>query len=227
MAANPKPEGSWPHVAGNLDTVRAALREAAERAGRDPADVQLVAVSKGMPAAAVRAAIAAGHMTFGENRVQEALPKMAELADAGARWHLVGHLQHNKAKAATAFDIMESVDSTRIAVALDSHLASPRTVYLEVNVAGEASKSGFRPAELAAALEAIRALAHLHVEGLMTIAPLVAEAEEVRPVFRELRRLRDAHGLQGLSMGMTNDFPVAIAEGATIVRVGRAIFGDR
>lgn len=227
----------WEHVAGNLAAVQARIAAAAEAAGRDPADIELVAVSKTFPVAALRAAMAAGQCVFGENRVQEALPKIAALAaapDPGAaapRFHLVGHLQTNKAKHGWAFDMIESVDSLRIAAALERRLPHPTPVLLEVNVAGEASKHGFAPDEVGPALTAIAPLAKLDVVGLMTVAPLAAEAESVRPVFRELRRLRDTEagrlGPGHLSMGMSDDFQVAIAEGATMVRLGRAIFGDR
>ncbi len=227
----------WEHVAGNLATVRARIAAAAEAAGRDPAGVELVAVSKTFPVAALQAAMAAGQSVFGENRVQEALPKIEALAatlDPGGaepRFHLVGHLQTNKAKHGWAFDMIESVDSLRLAAALERRLPRPMPVLLEVNVAGEASKHGFAPDEVGPALAAIAPLATLDVVGLMTVAPLVADAEAARPVFRELRRLRDAEadrlGPGHLSMGMSDDFEVAIAEGATIVRLGRAIFGDR
>ena len=227
----------WEHVAGNLTAVRARIAAAAAAAGRDPADIELVAVSKTFPVAALRAAMAAGQTVFGENRVQEALPKIEALAGttgpggASPRFHLVGHLQTNKAKHGWAFDMIESVDSLRLAAALERRLPRPAPVLLEVNVAGEASKHGFAPGEVGPALTVIAPLAKLDVVGLMTVAPLAAEAESVRPVFRELRRLRDAEadrlGPGHLSMGMSDDFQVAIAEGATIVRLGRAIFGDR
>ena len=229
----------WSHVPRNLATIRSRIGEAADSAGRDPADVQLVAVSKTFPIEAITAALHAGQTLFGENRVQEALKKIEALpandalsAANRARFHLVGHLQTNKAKHAGAFDMIESVDSVRLAAALDRRLSHPLPILLEINVAGEASKHGFAAAELGEALTAIGPLANLEVGGLMTVAPLVADPEEARPVFRELRRLRDAFrerhpGLRHLSMGMTNDFAVAIDEGATIVRIGRAIFGDR
>ena len=227
----------WEHVAGNLATVRARIAAAAEAAGRDPAGVELVAVSKTFPVAALKAAMEAGQTVFGENRVQEALPKIEALAGiegpdgARPRFHLVGHLQTNKARQAGAFDMIESVDSLRLAVALERRLPRPMPVLLEVNVAGEASKHGFAPDEVGPALAAIAPLAKLDVVGLMTVAPLVADADAARPVFRALRRLRDAEagrlGMGQLSMGMSNDFAVAVAEGATIVRLGRAIFGDR
>ena len=225
MPANAASADPWAYVAENVTTVRRRMGEAAARAGRDPDSVQLVAVSKGMPAAAVRAAQAAGQTAFGENRIQEALPKIEALAPLGLEWRLIGHLQRNKVRAAAAFAMIESVDSVRLAQALDRTLPQPRRVLLEVNVSGDAAKWGFRPEELAEALAAIRALPGLHVEGLMTVAPMVADPEEVRPHFRALRRLGEAHGLGCLSMGMSHDFEVAIEEGATSVRVGRAIFG--
>ena len=228
---------TWDHVPRNLTAVRAQIADAARAAGRDPASIDLVAVSKTFPVEAIHSAIEVGQTLFGENRVQEALPKIDALSGSGARFHLVGHLQTNKARNAGAFDMIESVDSVRLAAALDRRLPHPIPVLLEVNVAGEASKHGFAPADLPDALTAIRPLGNLDVVGLMTVAPLVADPEEVRPVFRELRRLRDGlrrelpgldqHSMGQLSMGMTNDFAVAIAEGATIVRIGRAIFGDR
>ncbi len=218
---------SWDHVATNLERIRSEIREAAERAKRDPDAVALVAVTKTMPLEAIEAALDAGQTLFGENRVQEALPKLEALQGRGARFHLIGHLQTNKAKRATGFDMIESVDSVRIATALDRHLDHRLPVLLEVNVSGEPSKEGFAPEALPEALEAIQALPKLQVRGLMTIAPLAGDTEETRPCFRTLRQLSERFELDALSMGMTNDFPIAIAEGATLVRIGRAIFGDR
>lgn len=218
---------SWDHVPGNLLRIRDQIREHAERAGRDPEEIDLIAVSKTVPVAAIRAALAAGQRHFGENRVQEGLPKIAALQDSGARFHMIGHLQTNKAKLATAFDMIESVDSERVATALNRHAKARLPVLLEVNIAGEASKFGIAPADVSAVVDAVKGLPNLEVQGLMTVAPLVADPEEVRPVFRALRQLGGACELDTLSMGMTNDFRVAIAEGATIVRIGRAIFGDR
>lgn len=218
-------------IAERLAAVRTDIAAACERADRDPAEVRLLAVSKTQPASAVREALAAGHADFGENRVQEGLAKLDELADSPARIHLIGHLQRNKARFAGRFASVQSIDSVALAAAVSRRLDAPLPVLLEVNIAGEASKHGFAPSELEAALEQIAALPHLEVDGLMTIAPLVADAEAVRPVFRTLRELRDAlageWSLHQLSMGMSNDYAVAIAEGATIVRIGRAIFGER
>ena len=187
-------------------------------------------VSKGFSAEAVAEACAAGLRDVGENRVQEAAGKIEPLAALGVRprWHLIGHLQTNKAKIATSlFAILHSVDSVRLAEALSRRAREPLPILLEVNVAQEARKFGFPPTEVASALSVIADLPNLDVRGLMTVAPLTDRPETVRPVFRRLRELRDAHGLAELSMGMTDDFEVAIEEGATMVRVGRAIFGLR
>ena len=217
-------------VTAGLQSVRERIARSCERAGRDPASVTLVAVSKGHPAAMVAAAAAAGVRHFGENRIQEALPKIEEATGAGveATWHLVGHLQSNKAKAAaSAFDVIHSVDSARLLARLDTAAPAPRDVLLQVNVAAEPQKQGIAPDEVEALVQAARAAASLRLRGLMTIAPIAADPEEVRPVFRALKLLAERHGLPALSMGMTDDFEVAIEEGATLVRVGRAIFGER
>ena len=217
-------------VTAGLQSVRERIARSCERVGRDPASVTLVAVSKGHPAAMVAAAAEAGVRHFGENRIQEALPKIEEATGAGveATWHLVGHLQSNKAKAAaSAFDVIHSVDSARLLTRLDTAAPAPRDVLLQVNVAAEPQKQGIAPDEVEALVQAARAAASLRLRGLMTIAPIAADPEEVRPVFRALKLLAERHGLPALSMGMTDDFEVAIEEGATLVRVGRAIFGER
>jgi pyridoxal phosphate enzyme (YggS family) len=210
---------------------------AATAAGRDPATVKLVAVSKGVTADRIRDAVAAGLTTFGENRVQEAGDKIPSVA--GATWHLVGPLQSNKARRAVElFDVIESVDSVELAVRLGRLAAElrpgrPLAVLLQVNVDADPAKAGFQAATLEAVLPAILERSGLRVEGLMTVGRLVERAEEARPTFRALRTLRDrlrrdAPGLgPELSMGMSDDFPIAIEEGATIVRVGRALFGER
>ncbi len=190
----------------------------------------LVAVSKGQPVEAIRAAYAAGLRHFGENRIQEAVPKIEAAQGAGveATWHLVGHLQSNKAKtAALAFDVVHSVDSARLLARLEAAAPTPRDVLLQVNIAAEPQKQGVAPEEVEALVETAREAANLRLRGLMTIAPMAADPEEVRPVFRHLRELADRFALTELSMGMTDDFEVAIEEGATLVRVGRAIFGER
>lgn len=221
-------------VAANVAAVRARIIAAAEHAGRDPGSVRLVAVSKTFPAEAVAAALAAGIRDVGENRVQEGEAKRAAvdalLTPALPRpvWHLIGHLQTNKAKAAVqTFATIHSIDSVRLAEAVNRAAVAPVDVLLEVNVAGELSKFGFAPEELPHALAQISRFEHPRVKGLMTVAPEVDDPEQVRPVFRRLRELRDAAGLTELSMGMSHDYGVAIEEGATIVRVGRAIFGER
>ena len=210
--------------------MRERIASACQRAGRDPASVTLVAVSKGQPVEAIRAAYAAGLRHFGENRIQEAVPKIEAAKDAGveAAWHLVGHLQSNKAKtAASAFDVIHSVDSPKLLARLDGAAPAPRDVLLQVNVAAEPQKQGAAPGEVETLVEAAREAANLRLRGLMTIAPIAADPEDVRPVFRDLRELAERFALTELSMGMTDDFEVAIEEGATLVRVGRAIFGER
>jgi len=217
-------------IAENLARVRERIDAACRRAGRSSDDITLVGVSKGFPAEAIAEACAAGLRDVGENRVQEAAPKIETLAAQGVRprWHLIGHLQSNKAKTAVdRFAIIHSIDSLRIAEAISRPAREPVPVLLEVNVSQEASKYGFTMDEVVPALPAIRALPRLDVRGLMTVAPLVDDPEAVRPVFRDLRALRDRLGLEELSMGMSGDFEVAIEEGATMVRVGRAIFGER
>lgn len=221
-------------IARRVELVRARIAAACERAGRNPADVRLIAVTKGQPAEAVAAALAAGVTDIGENRVQEGLAKIAAVAElagadaARARWHLIGHLQSNKARAAAGtFAILHGIDSVRLLELLDRVAPAPVRVLLEVNVAGEATKFGVAPGEVGFVLEQARGLERAQVEGLMTVAPRVQDPEEVRPVFRELRRLAELHGLRALSMGMTDDFEVAIEEGATMVRIGRAVFGER
>lgn len=225
-------------IAENLAAVQARLARAAERAGRDPASITLVGVSKTMPAERVRAAYDAGLRQFGENRVQEGQSKVEALRLPDATWHLIGHLQTNKARAAVgSFDLIHSVDSERVAAAISreaDRLDRDVRVLLEVNYGGEESKFGVAPDEAVALARRAAELARIHVVGVMTVAPHVADPEDVRPVFRGMRelgaRVRASVGAGAewhLSMGMTNDFDVAIQEGATIVRVGRAIFGER
>ncbi|HEY8988063.1 MAG TPA: YggS family pyridoxal phosphate-dependent enzyme [Candidatus Limnocylindrales bacterium] len=215
---------------------------ACARVGRDPASVALVAVSKTVPPPRLRAAVAAGLTVLGENRVQEAEAKIGEVP--GASWHLVGPLQSNKAaRALAAFAEIDSVDSVDLARRLDRLAGEVRPaqrvpILLQVNVDGDPAKAGFEPAALAVAVDAIAAFPRLEVRGLMTVGRLVARAEDARPTFVALRRLaetlrssdgREAGGSLGpeLSMGMSDDFEIAIEEGATVVRVGRALFGHR
>jgi hypothetical protein len=233
---------SAPAVRGSLEqrleSVRDRMTRACERAGRPASSVTLIAVSKTWPAEAVVAAMRAGVTDFGENRVQEALPKQAAVRglarEAGLpqpAWHLVGHLQTNKARvAAAAFAILHAIDSDRLLEALAQGQAAgrgPVDIMIEVNVAGEATKFGALTGEVHALVSAARATSAVRLLGLMTVAPRVDTPEQARPVFRELRRLADAESLQCLSMGMTDDFEVAIEEGATHIRVGRALFGER
>jgi pyridoxal phosphate enzyme (YggS family) len=217
-------------IAENIEAVRGRIAAAAGRAGRDPAGVRLVGAVKGVGGEALRAAMAAGLTDCGENVVQEAEARKASLGDAagGVTWHFIGHLQTNKAKAALRlFDIIESVDSLRLAEQLNRHATARLPILLEVNMALETSKFGFAPSEVGSAVSAIAALPNLRLDGLMTVAPAADNPEDVRPVFQSLRELAQVNGLTELSMGMTNDFEVAIEEGATMVRIGRAIFGER
>jgi len=214
----------------NLALVRERIEAGCARAGRSPGSVTLVGVTKTVPVEAIAEACAAGLRDAGENRVQEAVPKIEALDALGVRprWHLIGHLQRNKAKLAVErFAILHGVDSVRLAEALNARAHEPLPVLLEVNVGQETSKFGFDPTALPQALADIAPLTHLDVRGLMTVAPQVDDPERVRPVFRRLRELRDELALDELSMGMTDDFEVAIEEGATMVRIGRAIFGER
>ena len=217
-------------IEANIQEMRRRIARACEKVGRSPGAITLVAATKTVAPGAIRTAFQLGLRHFGENRIQEAKAKMEELADLRSDliWHMVGHLQTNKARAALAlFDIIESVDSIRLAEFLNAQAQKTLPILLEVNVVGEATKGGFSPQELPQALERISGLPNLKAMGLMTIAPLAPDPEEVRPVFRRLRELRDSLGLEHLSMGMTDDFEVAVEEGATIVRIGRAIFGER
>ncbi|WP_437621884.1 YggS family pyridoxal phosphate-dependent enzyme [Sorangium sp. So ce1151] len=223
------------NIASRLEEVRHRIASAAARAGRGPEEVRLIAVSKGKPAEAIRAAYAAGQRDFGESYAQELVEKAEELANLdGIVWHAIGRLQRNKAKhVARVAHVVHSVDREELAVELDRRAAAlNRTldVLLEVNVGGEASKGGCAPGELPPLVGAVTRCAHLRPVGLMTIAPFLEDPSEVLPFFAQLRALRDAHGqaaLPELSMGMSHDFEAAIAEGATLVRVGTAIFGAR
>ena len=217
-------------IEANLREVHRRIARACERSHRSPGDIKLVVVTKEVGVSAIRAAFDYEVRNFGENRVQEAEDKIGQLADLKPEvtWHMVGHLQSNKARTAVdLFDIIHSVDSVRLAEVLSRRVEKAFPVLLQVNVFGEATKSGFAVNEVGMAVKEIRRLPNLMVMGLMTIAPLVADPEEVRPVFRKLRELRDSLGLEHLSMGMTDDFEVAVEEGATMLRIGRAIFGER
>jgi pyridoxal phosphate enzyme (YggS family) len=217
-------------IAANLKDVQGRIARACERSHRSPGEITLVVVTKEVGVSAIRAAFDCGMRDFGENRVQEAEDKIAQLSDLkpDVTWHMVGHLQSNKARTAVElFDIIHSIDSVRLAEILSRRVEKSFPVLLQVNVLGEATKSGFVVGEIANAVNEIKKLPNLKVMGLMTIAPLASDPEEVRPVFRKLRELRDSLGLEHLSMGMTDDFEVAVEEGATMLRIGRAIFGER
>src|SRR4030042_955421 len=214
----------------NLHKIQKRIKTACEKSGRSPAEVSLVAVSKTVSAYAIGAAFNAGLRHFGESRVQESASKIEQLQKLKPDivWHMVGHLQTNKAKtAANIFDIIHSVDSLKLAETLSNSSQRKLRILIQVNVVDEATKSGFELSEVNEAVRQIGKLPNLEIEGLMTIAPWVSDTEEARPAFRQLRQLRDALGLRHLSMGMTDDFEVAIEEGATLVRIGRAIFGER
>jgi pyridoxal phosphate enzyme (YggS family) len=223
-------------VEAALAMVRSRITEAAERVGRDPSSVRLVAVTKTVPGSRIAEAIACGVTDIGENRVQEAVSKHAELGSA-ARWHLLGHLQTNKAgRAAALFDVVHSVDGERVATALATRRPDDLDdldVLLEVELTGLPNHTGFTAGELEAGLAAVAAVPRLRVRGLMTMAPPVADPEDARPAFARLRTLRDAleqrsgRELPELSMGMSDDYWIAVEEGATMVRIGRAIFGAR
>jgi pyridoxal phosphate enzyme (YggS family) len=226
-------------IPARLSAVRERIDAAARSAGRDPSAVRLVAVSKTFPSDAVRAAYAAGQRDFGENRVQEALQKMSGSADLLIRWHLLGHLQTNKArKAAPAFAVIQSVHSVELLGKLDEAAAEAGAgpeLLIQVDLAGEATKFGAPPAEVPRLFEAAAACRAARVVGLMTLPPAPDTPEDARPWFRRMRTLRDewlasgtpASMLRELSMGMSGDFEVAVQEGATMVRVGTAIFGSR
>ncbi|HYV50823.1 MAG TPA: YggS family pyridoxal phosphate-dependent enzyme [Dongiaceae bacterium] len=226
---------------GRLDRVRERIQRAAERAGRNPDDVTLIAVSKTMPADRVLALAALGQRVFGENRVQEAVVKIPEVANAWTgpvlHWRMIGHLQRNKLRPALGvFETIDSVDSLRLLDALDGEadtLGHPLRVLLQFNCSGEASKGGLGSDDVPALVDRLRHLENVVPEGLMTIGPLAPDPEASRPAFRELAALRDrleqglGTGLKELSMGMSGDLEVGVEEGATLVRVGTSLFGER
>jgi pyridoxal phosphate enzyme (YggS family) len=222
--------------ADRLAAIRHEIAEAAARASRSPGEIELVAVSKTHPPEAVAEAVQAGQFLFGESKVQEARAKIAE-APGRARWHFIGHLQKNKVRQALPlFELIHSVDSLALAQDIqriaDEEGANPR-VLLEVNLAGESTKFGFQREQLRAEMEELLGLSRLTIEGLMIIPPPALEPEETRPFFAALRELRDELErefrvkLPQLSMGMSGDFAIAVEEGATLVRVGTALFGER
>ena len=223
-------------LADNLAALRQRIHAACSRAGRDPASVTLLAVSKGQPPEAVRAAADLGLSLFGENKVQEGKAKIP-MCPGRLRWHMIGHLQSNKCRDAVQFfSMIEGVDSLALAQEINKFAdksAKSVPILLEVNIAGEASKFGYKPDAVLADLDAINALPRVELHGLMTIAPWSPEPEKARPIFRRLRELKErceqhmGVPLPVLSMGMSGDFDVAIEEGATIIRLGTSLFGGR
>ena len=226
-------------ISENITTLNISLKDAAESCGRNPEDITLVAVSKRFPAAAILEAIEAGHTIFGENYIQEAEQKIEEIGKK-ASFHFIGHLQSNKAKIAAAlFDVVETVDSLKLANSLNKHLEKldrRMKVLVQVNVGSDPNKAGIEPSQAEQLLRDIQPLPHIDVVGLMTMPPLTLTAEEARPHFKALRELKEELEQKKLfapdekielSMGMTSDYRVAIEEGATIIRIGTAIFGER
>jgi pyridoxal phosphate enzyme (YggS family) len=225
-------------VAGNYHKILDRISEIAGKCGRHPREVKVLGAAKSQSVGLIRQAIATGVTLIGENYVQEAQEKKAQITQS-VEWHMIGHLQRNKAKAAAElFDVIESLDSVALARELEKQgkrIGKKIRAFAEVNLAGEESKSGIAKDDLASLMEAIATLDHVVVEGLMTVPPFRDEPEESRPYFRELRELKDKFNVQRiphvdlheLSMGMTHDYPVAIEEGATIVRIGTALFGPR
>jgi PLP dependent protein len=237
-------------ISDRLQSIRQRMTRAAENARRDPSLVRLIAVSKTFPAEAVRTAAAAGQTLFGENRVEEAVPKLQDVAAShnGLHWHLIGHLQSKKSKdAGRHFALIHSVDSVKLATKIAAVSPAPQPILLQCNVSGEDSKEGFdlsgwreQPQlfeQFATQVAEIMALPAIRICGLMTLAPIVPSPDLARPTFASLRELRDAlrarfeghtqASWEELSMGMSDDFEAAIAEGATLIRIGRAIFGTR
>jgi len=223
-----------------LEAVRQKIEASARRSGRSPEEITLLAVTKTHPAEVVREAIAAGMTDLGENKIQEADAKIITVGRNSARWHMIGHLQSNKARRAVAlFDVIHSLDSASLAQKLDRICAedgrSELPLMIQVDLGHEATKSGVEETELPSVAGVVRDCEHLRLAGLMTVPPFFEEAEQARPFFHKLRQLRDELAAQGafgdgrgeLSMGMTNDYEIAIEEGATIVRIGTAIFGER
>jgi len=225
-------------ITQNIASIRERIKRSALLAGRRPEEVRLVAVSKTMPADRIREAVAAGLRIFGENYIQEARDKASALSDLPIEWHFIGHLQTNKAKyAVRQFTLIHSVDSERLIAEIDREaqkVGKIQDILIQVNIAGEDTKSGVEPDELYTLLETAAAHPRVRVVGLMTMPPYSEEPEVVRPVFRALKTLAERYAgvipgtdLRELSMGMSGDFEVAISEGATLVRIGTAIFGER
>ncbi len=214
-------------ISENIQSIEARITRAADRAGRVARDITLIPVTKSVGEEKARILVDLGYTDLGENRIDAARPKIEALGP-GVRWHMIGHVQRRKAReVALLFDRVDSVDRLELAEALEKHCAAlgkTLEVLLQVNVSGEETKSGFTQESIQEAFERIRALPHLRVQGLMTMAPNTDDPEETRPFFVRLRESAEALGLKELSMGMTNDFEVAVEEGATEVRIGTAIF---
>lgn len=217
-------------IESNVEVLRGRIEQACRRSSRDVAEVKLIAVTKNFDSHAVRTALDCGLTDFGENRVQEASSKYVELADVRSKMtlHYIGHLQSNKVRDVLRIvDIIHSIDTVHLAELVNEKAGRPVPAFLQVNLAGEHAKYGFSRDELERAVGSISALPNIAIMGLMTIAPISSDAEEVRPLFAALRSLNSAYGFRELSMGMTDDFEVAVEEGATMIRIGRAIFGAR
>lgn len=224
-------------IAANLRRVREEIDRIARRCGRDPAEIQLLAASKTLPPEAIREACNYGQILFGENRIQEAEEKIAALSDAKLQWHLIGHLQSNKAqRAVELFDAIQTIDGEKIARKVNDHagkLSKRMPVFIEVNIGSEPQKHGVLPEDLQTLVSLIDSLRNLELAGLMTIPPYAEDPEASRIHFRQMKQLlseinrKRESPIQQLSMGMTHDYPVAIEEGATLLRIGTAIFGPR
>ncbi len=217
-------------VKSNLEVVQKRIVQACTRAGRSPQEVTLIAVTKTVDPGTIELANSLGIRHFGESRIQDAEDKIKALTHLQPRpmWHMIGHLQSNKVKPALElFDIIQTIDSVALAESISKRAQKMRPILLQVNVSGEKTKSGLSLIETEPTFEAIAKLPNLKIQGLMTIAPLVENPDEVRLIFRKLKELKDYLHLEHLSMGMTDDFEVAIEEGATMIRIGRGIFGER
>lgn len=214
------------YIADNIQKIRSGISKACERSNRNPDDVLLIAVTKYTSKEAIIAAYNSGIVNFGENRIQDARDKILSLSTIiRPTWHMIGHLQTNKAKLATElFSYIHGVDSVKLAEDLNHHTSNKLKILIQVNISQEPTKSGCSIDEYTSTIDKICKLPNLDILGLMTIAPIVTNPEEARPVFHKLRELSECYNFKHLSMGMTDDFEVAIEEGATMVRIGRAIF---
>jgi pyridoxal phosphate enzyme (YggS family) len=217
-------------IGHNVEILRGRIEKACRRSNRDVSEVKLIAVGKNFDSHVIRTALDCGLRDFGENRVQEVIPKYAELADVRKKitLHYIGHLQSNKVRdALQVVDIIHSIDTIRLASLVSEKAGRPVPVLLQVNLAGEQTKYGFTREDLTRAVDLISVLPNIEIRGLMTIAPIFSDPEEARQVFAGLKSLNSVYGFKELSMGMTDDFEAAVEEGATMIRIGRAIFGAR